>query len=222
MSSARLVLLVAVLLSSAGRASAGPSPAIESAIAGLCRNIFGAGSHAVVTLGVVSLQGDGALLATPAPGSRLGQPSRFLLWRGGSQVGWAVATVAVTAPHLTAARRIERDETVEDTALSDAVGLLPSVGFTPLPDRSAVVAARSRRPIAAGEVIANGLVQEIPAVRTGDTVQAHLRRGRIEIVARVVASGTGRVGDVIQVRSSRAARTVAARISGPGAVEVMP
>ncbi|MGE0394063.1 MAG: flagella basal body P-ring formation protein FlgA [Vicinamibacterales bacterium] len=44
----------------------------------------------------------------------------------------------------------------------------------------------------------------------------------MQIVARAVASGTGRIGDVIRIRSLGAARVVSGRITAPGEVEVLP
>lgn len=216
------VLLLAVTAAQPVHLGADTVRAAEAAIAGLCREVFGEDSQAAIALGVLSLGEDGDLTATAAPGSRLGQPSRFLLWQGRRQVGWVAATVSVTAPRVVAARAIGRDEVLDGAALRTGAGPLPGVAITRLPGLADVVGASARRPILEGEVIVSAAVRETFAVRTGDTVQARIRRGRLEIVARVMASGTGRVGDVIRVKHAGAGRAVAARITGPGAVEVLP
>jgi flagella basal body P-ring formation protein FlgA len=195
---------------------------VAAAVEAASREAFGVSSEVDVTLGMVAPAAPGPVTATVAPGGRVGQPSRFLLWRSGRQVGYAVATVEVTADYMKPVRAIARDEIVDGSAVAPERGRLPKVPFLRLPGREEVIGASARRALAAGEPILNGLVVEIPAVRSGDTVQARLTRGAVQIVARAVASGTGRVGDVIRVRTGGAARVVLGRITAPGEVEVLP
>ncbi len=213
------VIALSVLSTSAPAETLSP---VATAVAVASREAFGASSDVEVTLGMVAPAVPGAVTATVAPGGRVGQPSRFVLWRDGRQVGYAVATVEVTADYMKPVRAIARDEVVDASAVVAERGPLPRVPFLRLPGKDEVIGASARRALTAGEPILNGLVVEIPAVRSGDTVQARLTRGSMQIVARAVASGTGRVGDVIRIRSLGAARVVAGRITAPGEVEVLP
>lgn len=217
----RLVSVIALSLLSASAPAETLSP-VATAVAVASREAFGASSDVEVTLGMVAPAVPGAVTATVAPGGRVGQPSRFVLWRDGRQVGYAVATVEVTADYMKPVRAIARDEVVDASAVVAERGRLPRVPFLRLPGKDEVIGASARRALTAGEPILNGLVVEIPAVRSGDTVQARLTRGSMQIVARAVASGTGRVGDVIRIRGLGAARVVAGRITAPGEVEVLP
>jgi len=216
----RLLLLVSCLLPAT--ASAEALAPVAAAVAAASREAFGASSEIEVTLGMVNPAEPGTVTATVAPGARVGQPSRFVLWRGGRRIGYAVATVEVTADFMKPVHAIARDEVVDASAVAADRGPLPRVPFLRLPGRDEVIGSSARRALAAGEPILNGLVMEVPAVRSGDTVQARLTRGTLQIVARAVASGTGRIGEVIRVRSHGAARLIRARITAPGEVEVLP
>ncbi len=218
-----LVLIAALsLLGTARPRAAETGASVRAAVTAACHAIFGKESEVEVTLGMVVPADLGDVVATVAPGGRVAQPSRFLLWRGTRQVGYAVATVEVVTDVMKPQRAIARDEVVEASAVAMDRGRLPSVPFLRLPGRDEVIGASARRALAAGEPILNGLVAEVPAVRTGETVQARLTRGSLEIHARAVASGTGRIGDVIRVRTIGAERVVAARITAPGTVEIQP
>lgn len=218
------VFIVLALLGVARPAASSPDPVqpVAAAVRAACHAVFGRESDVDIVLGMVSPADVDGVVATVAPGGRVGQPSRFLLWRGARQVGYAVATVEITAEYLKPVRAIARDEVVDKEAVVVERGRLPQVPFLRLPGRLEVVGASARRALVPGEPILNGLIVEVPAVRTGETVQAHLTRGALEISARAVASGTGRVGDVIRVRAIGAERMVAARITAPGAVEIQP
>lgn len=220
-----LTALVALLLAVVGASAAAPPEAtspVAAAVLSASREVFGTSSDVEVTLGLVAPPDPGAVVATVAPGGRVGQPSRFVLWRGGRQVGYAVATVEVTGDYLTPVRPIARDEVVSADAVAANRGRLPRVPFLRLPGKDEVVGASARRALTAGEPILNGLIVEIPAVRSGDTVRARLTRGSLHIEASAVASGTGRVGDVVRVRGVGASRVVTGRITAPGEVEVLP
>lgn len=158
---------------------------------------------------------------TPEPGARIGAPARFIIWSARARAGYAVATVHVRAMHPRAAHDLARDATVEAADvvwdLSDLAGA--ALVAPPRPDE--LVGARTRRTVTAGEAMTTLVVAPVPAVRSGDTVEARVRTGDVEVVARAVASGSGRVGDVIRIRSLGAKRLVPARVTGRGSVEVM-
>jgi flagella basal body P-ring formation protein FlgA len=58
-------------------------------------------------------------------------------------------------------------------------------------------------------------------VKTGDAVQVIVRIGAVEAEGRAVASGSGNLGDIVRVTPPGTRRTLKARITGPGKVEIV-
>lgn len=88
---------------------------------------------------------------------------------------------------------------------------------------SAVLAAPAqlRRPLESGAPVARADVEAPPAVNRGDWVALRSRSGGIEVESRVEALQGGRIGQTVNVKPARAQAAVAARIVGPGQVEVV-
>ena len=96
--------------------------------------------------------------------------------------------------------------------------IIPARAVSALDD---VLGSRTRRAIAAGEVL-NGIVLARPlAVRAGDEVALTFRNGVMEVsgVARAVSSGS--VGDVIRVTTPGSRDIRRARIIAPASVEIV-
>ena len=212
-----------LLVAGAGTAAAAavtPEAAIEAAV----RIRLGLGPQATVVVSTVStnVAPDEGLEARPDVTARLGQRARFLLSVGGARRGLAVATVTVRAPHVRAARSIARDEAIDDAALVLSDEALPaSLPIAPLPGMDEVRGLVARRPIAAGEPVTRTALRVPPVVKSGDTVDATVRIGRVTVTGSGVASGSGHVGDVIRLRQPHSSRLLNARIVGPGAVEIV-
>ena len=162
-----------------------------------------------------------AVSAQPAPGSRLGQPMRFLVQPATGRPFPVVAKVSVTAGHAVAARAIARGSDVTQADVEWKEAAIDGQLLQPLPALDDVLGSRTRRAIAAGEVL-NGIVLARPlAVRAGDEVALTFRNGVMEVsgVARAVSSGS--VGDVIRVTTPGSRDIRRARIIAPASVEIV-
>lgn len=92
----------------------------------------------------------------------------------------------------------------------------------PLPPSTVLAApTQLRRPLEDGAPVARGDVETPPAVNRGDWVALRSRAGGIEMESRVEALQSGRVGQTVSVKPARAQAAVAARVVGPGQVEVL-
>jgi flagellar basal body P-ring formation protein FlgA len=78
-----------------------------------------------------------------------------------------------------------------------------------------------RRPLAAGKVLTRLDVESQAAVSRGEWVALRVRSGFIEMESRAEALQNGRVGQTVSVRTSTATTPLAARVVGPGQVEVL-
>ena len=162
-----------------------------------------------------------AISATPAAGARLGQVVRFNVTSDAGRPASVVARVTAVAPHVVARRALAVDValTADDVEVRDAA--LTGVLLQPLPSLEEVLAARTRRAIAEGEVLIRTAVVRPFAVRAGDTVTMTVRTGVIEVrgVGRAVSSGY--VGDVIRVLPPGSRQPGRARVVAPAAVEIL-
>ena len=159
--------------------------------------------------------------AEPAPGSRLGQPVRFMVTPRSGRPFQIVARVSVVAGHAVAVAAIDRDAevTASDVEWKEA----PVVGqlLQPLPRLTEVVGSVARRSIAPGEVLTSTVIAKPLAVRAGEEVDLTFRSGAIEVrgIARAVSSGS--VGDVIRVTTPGSRDIRQARITAPATVEIV-
>ncbi len=168
------------------------------------------------------------VVARLEPGAVAGRGARFTLVEATAPVGMAparvgraVATLDIAAPHVRATRDLARGETI---VAADAVATRERVSLVTLqrlPVLSDVIGARVLRPVRAGDAIVATAIDLPPLVRSGSTVEAHARFGRVDAVAILTAVQTGALGEVIQVVNPRGGRRLRARVSGPGSVEVM-
>lgn len=169
---------------------------------------------------------DGALLARPEPGARLGRTIRFSLSRQagrsrGSAVGYAVATVYVAAAHARSVRAIERGETIGP---DDVVGSDTEVGAVlveRLPLANELVGTRVLRDIAVDEVLSRTAVALRPTVQSGDAVAVRAGIDGVTAETAGVAEQSGGMGDVIRVVNPSSRRSLKARVVAPGKVEVV-
>jgi len=162
------------------------------------------------------------LEAVPDPGGRTGVPVRFQLVARGMRLGTAVATVRVEAPHARALRAIERDEALTRDAWQVVTGELKNLPFRHLPTADEIPTLKARRDIAPDEAITDASVVVPPLVRSGETVAVTVRVGSVEAKGTAVASGSGHLGETIRIMQRSNRRLLNARISGPGAVELIP
>ena len=79
----------------------------------------------------------------------------------------------------------------------------------------------ARRTLQAGSVIGASDVALPPDIRAGDQVTLSVKCGAVAVRTGAEARQDGRIGDSIRVRSSVSNDEVRARITGPGAVEIV-
>lgn len=77
-----------------------------------------------------------------------------------------------------------------------------------------------RRPVSAGAALTRQDAEQQAAVTRGDWVALRVRSGAIDMESRVEALQSGRVGQTVSVKPSRATAPILARVVGPGQVEV--
>ena len=167
--------------------------------------------------------GDAGLevIATPEPGSRLGRAVRFILVAGGTRLGSVVATLHVTGSAVRSSRAIARGEELEADAIDVMDIELKDLLLGRLPTMADVVGTQARRDIRKGEVLTEAVVIVPPLVKSGDEVRVIVSTGVIEVTGVGRASGSGHVGDLIRVLMPSSRRGLNARITGPGAVEIV-
>lgn len=201
----------------AGTALVTPAAAIASAV----HRVLGTAVSVQVDDLRTAVAPASRLVARPQVNARLGVPARFTLSVGSRRVGTAVARVRVRARYVAAVAAIGRGEVIAPASVTDAEGDLAGRLIRPLPDRAALDGLEARRAIAPGDPVTADVVDVPPLVRSGDAVTAAIRIGIVEATGPAIASGSGNEGDVIRIlRHGR--RPLRARITGPGAVEVMP
>jgi flagellar basal body P-ring formation protein FlgA len=159
--------------------------------------------------------------ATPEPGSRLGRSVRFILAAGGTRLGSVVATLTVTGSAVRSSRAIARGEELEADAIEVIEVELEDILLGRLPTTAQVVGTQARRDIRKGEVLTEAVVIVPPLVKSGDAVRVRVSTGAIEVTGVGRASGSGHVGDLIRVLMPSSRRGLEARITGPGAVEIV-
>jgi flagella basal body P-ring formation protein FlgA len=149
-------------------------------------------------------------LGAPAPPSR-----GAIAWTGAADVELAVAV-----EHLHTRREIARGAELAD----EDVEVVRHVVDGPLrrwPAADVVGRGRVLRDLPPGACLSPGSVQALPLVRAGQPVLAIARVGDVVAEANLVAADNGDKGAVIRVVNPGSRRTLRARVSGAGRVEVI-
>jgi flagella basal body P-ring formation protein FlgA len=209
-------MLMATLLALGVVSGDNVSAAIERAVVARMGNV-----QVVVRKVSTMVQDQADLTAAIEPGARLGQPIRFVLFADGKRVGAAVATIAVTGEAAQASRALARDEEIAAGDVESAMREIRGVAVRRLPSAADLVGTRARRDIASGELLTTALVAVPPAVRSGDQVSVLLKIGPVQVSGVGRASGSGQVGDTVRVTTLSGRKSLNARITGRGAVEIV-
>ncbi len=159
--------------------------------------------------------------AIPEPGSRLGRPIRFILFENGARTGSVVAKLEVTGSAVRSSRALTRGENVAADAIEVVDVELTNILLDRLPTSTEMVGAQARRDIRTGEVLTGATVIVPPAVKSGDEVRVSVSTGVIALTSVGRASGSGHVGDLIRVLMPQSRKSLKARITGPGSVEIV-
>jgi len=195
-----------------------PHIAIEKAVA----ERLGPGVSVTVSSLETDVMPTPGLEAIPDPGGRTGVPVRFQLLARGARVGTAVAIVKVRALHARATKAIARDEMLTPDTWQMVAGEMADLPFRHLPTADEIPTLKARRDVAPGEVLTDAIVTVPPLVRSGDKVDVTVRIGAVEATGTAIASGSGHLGETIRIIQRASRRLLNARVSGPGAVELIP
>jgi flagella basal body P-ring formation protein FlgA len=165
--------------------------------------------------------------ARPAPGAKLDRTMRFALgapagsanrviaWTGAADVELAVAV-----EHLHTRREVARGTEIVDEDVQTVRHVVDGP-LRPWPSADAVGRARVLRDLPSGACLSPGSIQALPLVRAGQPVLALARVGDVVAEASLVAADNGEKGSVIRVVNPESRRTLRARVSGAGRVEVI-
>jgi flagella basal body P-ring formation protein FlgA len=193
----------------------------EQAIAAAVRQRVGQQTVVVVSSLKTGVAAEAGLMAVPEPSARIARPARFVLVTNGVRRGVAVATVKVVASYPRASRAIRRDEEIGSDAVDFTTGEVPNVPLRPLLTADEIVGVTARRDIAAGEPLTATVLRVPPMVKSGDRVDVTIRIGVVEVTGPGIASGSGHQGEVVRIMQSHTTKLLKARITGPGAVEII-
>ena len=203
---------------------------VEVAIAEAVRSRVGASAEVGVTIGQIRLI-DGEftdLEARPAPGARLGRPTRFTLYQKSaepsgvaSRIGYAAAETRVAVEHVRAARPIGRGTVLaaDDLVVIDAdVG---SVLIRPLPTHPELLGAMASRDLRSGDVITPTLISLPKLVRARESVVVTVQVGSVTVTGHATAKESGELGEVIALVNEQSGRRLTGRVVALGEVEVV-
>lgn len=223
-----LMALIAVSASPAGAQTGPDHAAIRQAIVTAVQARMGTGAEVVIEgLRVPAGWPHATAQARPDPGAKIGRPIRFALGsvpsHPGASVAWtgaAQAEVRVLVEHLHTSRAVSRgqvlapdDVTLARHAVSGALRAWPAA--------DAIDRSRALRDLAPGTCLVPGSLASVPLVRAGQAVHATVRIGEVLAEASLVAADNGDMGSVIRVVNPDSRRTLRARVTGAGIVEVM-
>ncbi|HUK36215.1 MAG TPA: flagellar basal body P-ring formation chaperone FlgA [Vicinamibacterales bacterium] len=179
-----------------------------------------------VSCAIDAIEGD-VLIATPAPGARVGVPMRFAIARpvadrqGESvHVGEAVATVHAVGAAVRATHDLERGAVIAASDVEQADAPLDGVPLLHTLTVADVVGASVRVPLRHGEIVNRTSIVPVPVIRSGDRVRAILRVDGVEVETMAVAAESGGLDQVIRVVNPGSRRAIRARVQAPGQVEV--
>ena len=203
---------------------------VELAIAEAVRGRIGETAEVSVTIGQVQLiDGDFTdLEARPAPGARLGRPTRFTLYqrpvdRSGvaQRIGYAVAEIHVAVEHMRAVRPISRGTVLAADDLVAIEGDIGAVVMRPLPTHSDLVGAMASRNLRSGDLITTTVIALPRLVRARESVVVTVRVGSVTVSGHATAKESGERGDVIALVNEESGRRLLGRVVALGEVEVV-
>ncbi|MGE0444997.1 MAG: flagellar basal body P-ring formation chaperone FlgA [Vicinamibacterales bacterium] len=218
---AAVVCATAALTGAAPAAAAREARSSQAAIAAAVRDRVGEAFAVDVELLDTDVEPAPALTAIPDPGARTDQVSRFVLATGRTRIGIVRAIVRITGRHVRAAKAIARGETIDAASLIEVDDVVPDATLHRLPSLDEAAGLIARRAVAAGEVVSDAIVTVPPTVRAGAPVSLTVVLGAVRATGVGVAASSGHEGDLISIMPTPTRRTLRARITGPGAAEVI-
>ena len=206
------------------------APRVELAIAEAVRSRISPTAEVDVTIGQTRLI-DGEftdLEARPAPGARLGRPTRFTLYQKSTspsgvaaRIGYAVAEIHVAVEHLRAARPIGRGTVLAADDLVAIDGDVGAVLMRPLPTQTDLAGAQASRDLRSGDLITSTVITLPKLVRARESVVVTVQVGSVTVSGHATAKESGELGDVIALVNEQSGRRLSGRVVALGEVEVV-
>lgn len=130
------------------------------------------------------------------------------------------ASVSITGDALVATRPLTRGERISGAMVDTAPVVVNATRRGVITDVSQLVGMEMRRAVNRGTVFTPDLLVSPPAIERGDHVIISASSGRFSVNSRGKALSSAKVGDQVLVENLSSSRTVRARVTAPGRVEI--
>lgn len=121
---------------------------------------------------------------------------------------------------LVASRTLARGQRITEAALDFQPVAVNATRRTPIRQKKQLIGMEMRRGVSAGTVFTADLLTAPEAIERGDHVVITAETGGFSVRSRGKALGSGRIGEQVLVENLSSARTLRARITAPGQVEI--
>jgi flagella basal body P-ring formation protein FlgA len=121
---------------------------------------------------------------------------------------------------LVAARPLARGQRITEAVLTFQPVAINATRRTPIRSKEQLIGMEMRRGVNTGTVFSADLLTAPEAIVRGDHVVITAETGGFSVRSRGKALGSGRIGEQVMVENLSSARTLRARITAPGQVEI--
>jgi flagella basal body P-ring formation protein FlgA len=128
--------------------------------------------------------------------------------------------VTALADVVTAVRDLGHHDVIAAHDLATATVDVTNIAGTPVLDPAAVTGQRLLKPLRAGNVFIDGMVEPAPTVQEGQVVEVHASSGRVVLRVAAIALADGDMHDRVPVRNPSSGERFFATVVGPGHVRV--
>ncbi len=127
--------------------------------------------------------------------------------------------IRIERPYVVVKRRIERGAKLDASRLELKRVSVGQTGPEPVTDLSVAIGRTAARALVPGQVLRIADIADPPVVHRGQEVTCRVRRGNVEMEARVRVLEDGKAGSVIRVENIGSKKTFKARVLSEDAVE---
>lgn len=129
-------------------------------------------------------------------------------------------SVTITGDAMVAARPLGRGERLKEGAIQTDSVVVNSIRRGAITSEDQLIGMEMRRGVNAGTVFTADLVLAPAAIERGDHVIISARNGNFSVNSRGKALASASIGEQVLVENLSSSRTVRARVTGPGHVEI--
>lgn len=129
-------------------------------------------------------------------------------------------SVTITGEAMVAARPLGRGERLTESAIRTDSVVVNSIRRGAITNAEQLMGMEMRRGVNAGTVFTPDLVLAPAAIERGDHVIISARSGNFSVNSRGKALASGGIGEQVLVENLSSSRTVRARVTAPGHVEI--